>query len=390
MQVFKFKMLTKRYAVDLFQIHANYLNSFFNLHTIQYLKVQQKNILVAPLNWGLGHATRCIPIIRNLEECGFNPIIASDGAALQLLKLEFPHLLFLELPSYRITYPKRGKNFMWKMLQGLPQMFLAIRNERKEVKKWVHIYKLSGIISDNRLGVYNKNLPNVFITHQLNVLTGSTTYLTTKMHRRIINKFTECWVPDVEGKHNLSGKLGHVACQDAKTKYIGPLSRFCKLDLKKKYDLLVLLSGPEPQRTLLEEKLVTSLSKYSGNVVFVKGIIEPDQKTVQQGNILFYNFMKTSRLEKTINESNFVLCRSGYTTVMDLAKLRKKAFFIPTPGQFEQEYLAKKLEKEGLVPFCFQDDFTIQSLDSIQNYKGLSDFDETVNWQHLFRLFECE
>lgn len=354
------------------------------------MKIQQKNILVAPLNWGLGHATRCIPIIRSLEEFGFKPIIASDGVALQLLKLEFPHLLFLELPSYKITYPKKGKNFRWKMLQSLPNMIFAILNERKVVRKWIKQHHLSGIISDNRLGVFNATIPSVFITHQLNVLTGSTTYLTTKLHRRIINKFTECWVPDTAEKQNLSGKLGHVDYSDAKIKYIGPLSRFRKIDSKIKYDLLVLLSGPEPQRTILEEKLISELVHYTGNVVFVKGIIEKHQNTYQKDHILFYNFMQTCRLEKTLNESDLILCRSGYTTVMDLAKLEKKAFFIPTPGQFEQEYLAKKFQKEGLVPFCLQDDFTVKKLDEIKKYKGLGNFDVEENWQHLFRLFEGE
>lgn len=352
------------------------------------LKIQQKNILVAPLNWGLGHATRCIPIIQNLENLGFAPIIASDGEALQLLKLEFPHLKFLELPSYTITYPKKGKNFRWKMLQNIPNMIFAIQKERKLVQKWMEEFQLCGIISDNRLGVFNKNIPSVFITHQLNVLTGSTTYFSTKMHQRIIQKFTECWVPDVAGKPNLSGKLGHVDYQDSKLKYIGPLSRFRKIDLEIKYDLMVLLSGPEPQRTFLEQKLITELKSYSGKVIFIKGKVQGTQEMHQSENILFYNFMQSSELEKTINETELILCRSGYTSVLDLAKMRKKAFFIPTPGQFEQEYLADKFQTEGLVPFYKQEDFSIEKLEEVQNYKGLSHFEQEVNWHELFSLFD--
>ena len=352
------------------------------------MNIQQKNILVAPLNWGLGHATRCIPIIQNLEYLGFTPIIASDGEALQLLKLEFPDLKYLELPSYTITYPKKGKNFRWKMLQNIPNMLFAIRKERKLVQKWMKEFQLCGIISDNRLGVYNKNVPSVFMTHQVNVLTGSTTYFSTKMHQRIIQKFTECWIPDVAGKPNLSGKLGHSNCQYSKIKYIGPLSRFRKIDSEIKFDLMVLLSGPEPQRTFLEEKLISELKSYSGKVIFIKGKVEEKQEMHQFENILFYNFMQSSELEKTINESEFILCRSGYTTVMDLTKLGKKAFFIPTPGQFEQEYLADKFEKEGLVPFCKQEDFSIEKLEEVQNYKGLSNFEQEVNWNELFSLFD--
>ena len=351
---------------------------------------EHKNILVAPLNWGLGHATRCIPIIQNLEKAGFKPIIASDGIALQLLKLEFPHLPFLELPSYSIKYPKKGKNFRWKMVSNLPNMILAVAKERKLVKKWVDEYQLSGIISDNRLGVFNKNVPSVFMTHQLNVLTGSTTYFSTKIHQEFIDKFTECWVPDVDEEQNLSGKLGHLDFIDSRIKYIGPLSRFRKMDSEIKYDLLVLLSGPEPQRTFLEEKLISELKNYAGKVVFVKGIVTEKQEVLQSENILFYNFMQSDELEKLFNESQLVLCRSGYTTVMDLAKLGKKAFFIPTPGQFEQEYLAEKFQEDGLVPFCNQEDFSIEKLKEVQNFKGLSNFERELDWQKLFSLFERE
>lgn len=351
---------------------------------------EHKNILVAPLNWGLGHATRCIPIIQNLEKAGFRPIIGSDGIALQLLKLEFPHLPFLELPSYSIKYPKKGKNFRWKMVSNLPNMILAVAKERKLVKKWVDEYQLSGIISDNRLGVFNKNVPSVFMTHQLNVLTGSTTYFSTKIHQEFIDKFTECWVPDVDEEQNLSGKLGHLDFIDSRIKYIGPLSRFRKMDSEIKYDLLVLLSGPEPQRTFLEEKLISELKNYAGKVVFVKGIVTEKQEVLQSENILFYNFMQSDELEKLFNESQLVLCRSGYTTVMDLAKLGKKAFFIPTPGQFEQEYLAEKFQEDGLVPFCNQEDFLIEKLKEVQNFKGLSNFERELDWQKLFSLFERE
>ncbi|WP_432672915.1 glycosyltransferase [Flavobacterium sp. SM2513] len=354
------------------------------------MEIQRKNILVAPLNWGLGHATRCIPIIKKLQELGFTPIIASDGEALQLLKLEFPHLKFLKLPSYTITYPKKGKNFRWKMVQNIPNMILAMRKERELVKKWIAEFKLHGIISDNRLGVYSPKVPSAFITHQLNVLTGSTTFFSTKIHQKIINKFTECWVPDVADEQNLSGKLGHLNLTDLKIKYIGPLSRFRKTDTAIKYDLLVLLSGPEPQRTILEEKLILELKNYAGKVIFVKGKMEQKQEFSQVENILFYNFMQSGELEKTINESELVLCRSGYTTIMDLAKLGKKAFFIPTPGQFEQEYLAEKFQKEGLIPFCNQEDFSIEKLNEVQNHKGLSNFKGEVNWQQLFSLFERE
>ena len=354
------------------------------------MKIQQKNILIAPLNWGLGHATRCIPIIKALENNNFTPIIASDGGALQFLKLEFPHLQFLELPSYKIVYPKNGKNFRWKMLQNIPNIILAVAKERKLIQKWTSEYALLGIISDNRLGVFSKRLPSVFITHQLSVLTGFTTFFSTKMHQQFSRKFSEVWIPDFKEAPNLSGKLGHLRTENSKIKHIGPLSRFRKIDAEPRYDLMVLLSGPEPQRTILEGKLISEVKKYAGTVIFIKGIIEEKQQIHQEENILFYNFMQSDELQQAFSESEIVLCRSGYTTIMDLSVLQKKAFFIPTPGQFEQEYLAEKFQIEGNVPFCEQEDFSIERLTEMENFRGFQFKKTEVDWNELFSQFNSK
>ncbi len=348
----------------------------------------KKNILVAPLNWGLGHATRCIPIIKALEIQGFTPIIASDGVALGLLRKEFPHIQTLELPSYNIEYPKDGKKFKLKLIMNSPKMVGAILSEKKKTRKIIKDYNIEGIISDNRLGVRNRKVPSVFITHQLTVMTGNTTWLTSKMHQLVIERFDECWVPDVDSIPNLTGDLGHLKKTQDTIKYIGPLSRLHKKQLEKKYDLMVILSGPEPQRTLLEEKLTSELENYEGKIVFIKGKIEPEQTVEIKKHITFYNYMNTQELETAFNESEFVLCRSGYTTVMDLAQLEKKAFFIPTPGQYEQEYLAKKLKKEGLIPYCKQDKFKLKKLLEIELYKGLKGLHTKINWDELFFIFD--
>ncbi|MFV8342803.1 glycosyltransferase [Flavobacterium sp. XS2P39] len=352
------------------------------------LNANNKTILIAPLNWGLGHATRCIPIIKALQENDYSPIIASDGIALELLRKEFPYLRTLELPSYEIEYPQNGKNFKWKLLKNCPKMIEAVWNEKKLVKKWIKKYSIDGLISDNRLGVFSQKVPSVFITHQLNVMTGNTTWITSKLHQHIIKKYKECWIPDLEETPNLTGKLGHMKKADFVTRYIGPLSRMQKRDIPKQYDLMIILSGPEPQRGLLEDKLKIEILKYHGMVVFIKGVIEKDQIKEQINNVTYYNFMNTRQLEQTFNASDKVLCRSGYTTIMDLAKLNKKAFFIPTPGQYEQEYLAKKLKKEGLVPYAEQNDFRIENLVEIDLYKGLPRLDTALDWKTLFQVFE--
>lgn len=350
----------------------------------------KKNILVAPLNWGLGHATRCIPIIRELEKNGYTPILASDGVALHLLQKEFPHLKSLELPSYEIEYAKNGADFKWKLIKNSPKMIEAIFAEKKIVKKWIAEFDLQGIISDNRLGVYSKKIPSVFLTHQLNVLSGKTTWISSTLHQHFIKKFTECWIPDIQGNPNLSGKLGHLKNSTLNLKYLGPLSRLEKKDLPIKYDLMIMLSGPEPQRTFLEEKLTNEIQSFSGKVLFIKGIIEAQQKISENENVTSYNFMTSSEIETAFNESEMVLCRSGYTTVMDLAKLQKKAFFIPTPGQFEQEYLAKRGKAKGYIPYATQDDFIIENLLEVKFYGSLPQLKKKIDWKQLLVLFQSE
>lgn len=345
----------------------------------------KKKILIAPLNWGLGHTTRCIPIITALLKNDFEPILASDGDALKLLQLEFPHLKSFILPSYNITYPKNGK-IRWHLLKQLPHILKTMNKEHRLVQEIIRQENISGIISDNRFGMFSKKIPSVYITHQLTILSGFTTFLSTYFHQKIISNFNECWVPDAEDKPNLTGKLGHLKDSALNIKYIGVLSRLEKKVLPIKYNLMVILSGPEPQRTFLEEKLISALKNYEEKVVFISGKIESEQKKEQIGNVTFYNFMQTDELEKTFNESKFVLCRSGYTTVMDLAKLEKKAFFIPTPGQFEQEFLAKKYKREGIFPMAKQDDFKISNLDELPNYSGFKVQTNQINL-NLFDVF---
>lgn len=350
----------------------------------------QKRILVAPLNWGLGHATRCIPIINALINSGFEPIIASDGQALSLLEKEFPNLLCLTLPSYKITYAEKARFFKLQMIAQLPQIYLAILREKKVLKQWITTYQLDGVISDNRLGIHSTRIPSVIITHQLQILSGNTSWWSTKIHQYFIRKFQECWVPDSEIKENLTGKLGHLDHSSLNLKYIGALSRFHKKAVDQQYDLLVLLSGPEPQRSLLEVKLQRELKRFEGTILFVRGIIEDQQTVTKRLNKTTYNYMTSSELELAINESKMVLCRSGYTTIMDLAHLNKKAFFIPTPGQYEQEYLAQELDRRGLVPHCKQDAFQIEELNRIPLYQGLKKHNTPILWKDLFSPFQSK
>lgn len=346
----------------------------------------KKNILVAPLNWGLGHATRCIPIIYKLIELEFNPIIASDGNALKLLQKEFPKLRSIELPSYNIKYPKNGRFLKWKLIFDTPRVLKTIKKEEKLIQILVESENLIGIISDNRFGVRSAEIPSVFITHQLNVLSGNTTYWSTKLHQKFINKFNECWIPDVNSTKSLAKKLSH-SKKVKNQKFIGFLSRFKKKELSIKYDLLVLLSGVEPLRSQLEQKVISELKNYKGKVLFVKGIVESHQKKTEKENITFCNYLLADELEIAINESDIVLARSGYSTIMDLAVLGKKAFFIPTTGQYEQEYLAERMKELKIAPFSSTNNFKMEMLKEINNYDGFNTCTSEID-SDLFDLFK--
>ena len=348
------------------------------------------SVLVAPLNWGLGHATRCIPIINELEASGFRPVIASDGIALELLKKEYPNLKHYHLPELNIKYAKQGVWFKFKIFTQLSQLTQCIRKEQKVLKEIIERENLVGIISDNRLGLFHPKIPCVIISHQLNVLSGNTTWLTSKMHLQFIKKYTECWVPDLEGTPNLSGKLGHTKTKGLKIKYIGILSRFKKRKVVIENDILIVLSGPEPQRSLLEERLIDKLKEVPKKIILVRGKVEDVQTTSKIGNITVHNFKKAKALEDLILKSEAIIARSGYTTLMDLAKLDKKGLFIPTPGQTEQEYLALRLEKHGISPFCRQDKFEVSQIECVKGFKGLGSLyrDNTIVLSDFFSLFD--
>ncbi|WP_220763210.1 glycosyltransferase [Flavobacterium sp. UMI-01] len=349
---------------------------------------ETKTILIAILNWGLGHATRCIPIIQKLLEHHYTPLIASDGVALALLKKEFPNLQHLELPSYQIQYPQNKNHFKWKMIQKSPRMLAAIYKENQLIKEWIPLYQIDGVISDNRLGCYTRSKPCVYMTHQLNVFSGNTTWLSTKWHQYFIKKYDECWVPDYEDTHTLAGKLSHHTTSKLNIKYLNPLSRFEKQHYPVRYQLLIILSGPEPQRSMLESKLRNEIKKYNGKILFIQGLVTSTQTKQQLGNTTFYNYMSSSQLERAINESELVLCRSGYSSIMDLAQLEKKAFFIPTPGQFEQEYLAQHLATNKVAPYSNQDTFTIEDLNRTAFYRGFTTIKQTTNWSDFFSVFK--
>ena len=329
---------------------------------------QSKNILIAPLNWGLGHATRCIPIIKDLQQQGHRIIIASDGGALKLLQDEFPELEFEKLPAYRITYAKHSWLNRWHLLKQLPHIIRTIKKERQLTDELIKKYDLNLIISDNRFGIYSKDIQSIYITHQLKVLSGWTTKLTTWIHAKIYNRYNEIWVPDVADEPNLSGKLSHFSKSiNNKIKYIGILSRMKSKNLPKKYDVLAILSGPEPQRSQLENILLEKFKTLNLKIALVRGVIDNKKDVENQYDITIFNYVTGKELEQLINQSEAVICRSGYTSIMDMAVMHKKVLMIPTPGQDEQQYLAHHLAEIFQIKILQQKDLKLLNVNMLRN-----------------------
>lgn len=328
--------------------------SFFN----------KKRVLVAPLDWGLGHATRCIPVINRLLLSGCTVLVAAEGSIKSLLQREFPQLEFLPLKGYNISYSRKKWWLPVKMLLQMPNIFRSIRHENKWLKQTVAENKIDIVISDNRFGLYCSGAYCIYITHQQLIKTGNkhTEQRLQKLHYRYINRYNECWVPDNEKENILAGELSHsLRMPKIKTTYIGPLSRFEKREEEKIYDLLIMLSGPEPQRSLLEEKLLQQLKNYSGYVLMVRG--KPGDAsfiTAPHEKIKIENHLPSTELNKAMNQSCLVICRSGYSSIMDLAALQQRAILIPTPGQTEQEYLAKWLMEKKMFYAVEQKDFLLE------------------------------
>lgn len=318
---------------------------------------------MAPLHWGLGHITRCIPIIRELQDKGCEIWIASQPDSHQILSLEFTGLHFLELNSYRVNYPREGSNFKWKILQQAPKILYSIRSEHRWLKKIIHKYEFDAVISDNRYGLYHHKIPCVFITHQLRIRSGfgsGADKILRRLSRNLIKRFSECWIPDFEGTQNLAGDLSHDTSLPENAFYIGPISRFNWQPTEKKIALTVVLSGPEPQRSMLEEKLLNELKHFREHVLLIRGLPSTTEKISVAPHIMVHNYMGTSELNQAMLKSEWVICRSGYSSVMDLFAIRQKAILIPTPGQAEQEYLSEYLLEKGIFYSTRQQEFCLE------------------------------
>lgn len=353
------------------------------------------NILICPLDWGLGHATRDIPVIKYLQGRGHNVIVAAGKNPLKVILSEIPDIDFIPFESITINYPSRGSMF-FHFLKLLPRLMMSIRREHIKLKKIIRNRKIDIVISDNRFGLWNNAVYSVFITHQIFIrLPRPVKFLEWIIYRInwfFISKYDKCWVPDYKDMPHLAGELAHKHPLNGNTAFIGLLSRFAipgpeqENSFNEKFDIMAIISGPEPHRTGFEEMLLSQMQSLSYKCLLVRG--KPD--TIQQreviGNIVVYSHLNTLQMKSAILNSTYLICRSGYSTIMDLIALRRTAVLVPTPGQTEQEYLSEYFNLRKMFVAIKQSEFNINNaLSRISVYSSIN-----LNIEDTFLAAEVE
>ena len=324
------------------------------------MSIKQKKILIAPLDWGLGHASRCVPIIKLLKEQKNTKIyLAVNEKIKNFYQSEFTDVEYVFLKGYDIEYAE--KFHYLKTIFNAAKIVFNIYSENQSLKKIIKTHQIDAVISDNRYGLYHSNIKTVFIGHQINIQSPFGTSILRKISDYFINRFDESWIPDGDKNKSLAGNLVHSSKLPEKSFLIGHLSRFSEKDTieEKKGNLLVLLSGPEPQKSILKNILISQIPVlkefFQGEIYFLTGQPEKAENIKVEG-IHFVSHLPQHQLEKLIKEAELIICRPGYTSIMEMAALQKKLLVIPTPKQTEQEYLATYLEKKGNLFSLNQDD----------------------------------
>ena len=325
-------------------------------------------LLVSPLDWGLGHTTRIIPLIRYLLYHGCDIVVACNSTQSRLLGIEFPGLRFVELEGYNIRYSRNMTSTRLRLLLQAPNILTKIKQEELWFLRFLAKNRVDAVISDNRYGLRAVGIPSILLTHQLALRTGFgrlADAMATRTVRRFINRFTECWIPDVKEEKGFAGLLSHPGRLPAiPTRYIGCLSRFVPCAPPSaavgQDNILVVLSGPEPQRTALEEKIVAELrAGLHSKVTLVRGLPGADRPLPAIDGATIIDHAGAEQLNRLMCDASLVISRAGYTSVMDALALKKRMLLIPTPGQGEQEYLGKHLSETGIAPVLQQQQFSL-------------------------------
>jgi hypothetical protein len=314
------------------------------------------NILICPLEWGLGHAGRMIPLAEKLRVMGNNIFIGAGKEHLSLFRNELPGLTYINFPGFKPGYSRLLPQYL-ALLFRTPVLIYYIMLEHFRLKKIIHENAIDIVISDNRFGLWNRKVKTVYVTH-MPVIPFPKQFFFLEfigiiLHRTVMKKYSFCFIPDLPGDLNLSGRLSHGVKLPRNARYIGLLSRFTGLNSSRDNNPAgfehhtILLSGPEPQREILKQKLTGIFKGKDVPVIILEGKPGDSIEMVRTDNIISYNHLPSRAIKEVIIGSRSIVTRSGYTTIMELISLNCNALLIPTPGQTEQEYLASYLSEKG-------------------------------------------
>lgn len=314
----------------------------------------------------MGHTTRTATIIQYLLEKKCKVLFAGNEWQRRYIQDTFPGIETVHLDGYNVRYAKHALWFKPYFIQQLPRIFQVIRSEHQWLRRLATTRKIDAILSDNRYGLHHPEIPGVFTTHQLCVQTGMGAVADTlfqRLHYRQIQRFQQCWVVDIATPPGLSGTLGHPTQLPTQTSYIGWLSQLSNADnnTSNEQHILILLSGPEPQRSLLSDILWKEASALQQPIVFVEGSQQAQEPSAIPTHITYHKLLTRAQLYPLLKNASMVVCRSGYSTLMDLMAARKKAILIPTPGQTEQEYLGRYLHEKGIFYSSHQSQFSLST-----------------------------
>lgn len=333
-------------------------------------------ILVCPLDWGLGHAARCIPLIRALLSAGHHVRVGAAGGGLELLRSEFPDLDVFAFPGYRVSYARRPWAFLPVLIGQAPRILMGLKQEGNRLRRILAEKPSDLVISDGRYGLKIPGIPCILITHQIAFRVpgrfpgrGWAEGLALRLNLAWLRRFDRVWIPDFDGPLSLAGSLSRPREPELNLEWIGPLSRFgTQADfVGVKVDIAAVISGPEPQRSLFESGLRAELGKLSGTRVLVRGLpgasgIRNGLDEIRAGELNVFDHLPGKALARLMADARLLVARSGYTTVMELAALGASApILVPTPGQSEQEHLAAHLETKGACIRMEQDSLDLDA-----------------------------
>ncbi len=350
----------------------------------------QKRILYAVLNWGLGHAVHSVPMIRSLSKNN-EVILAATGRALAFLKDEFPHLQSINLPDYTIQYASKQRFLVVRLILQVPAMLVSLLREHWQTEKIVRERDIDLIISDNRYGVYSRNVPSFFITHQLRFKLPRTIrkfeVISEWFNRWYFRKYSGVLVLDEQGEENMAGDLAHSGkiCRHPKLAYIGLWSTVHKENVPQDIDVLAVISGPEPHRGIFGKKVIEQMKNMPGNKVVILGKPEDTGKDYSYPGLQAYSFKNRKEVNALLNRAKIVVCRSGYSSTMDMVSLKKPALMAPTPGQTEQEYQAEYYRDKGYFYMVSQEEMNLSvDLKTAKIFSRIKESRLKVNQYDLF------